>query len=151
MCVWSYYFNMLRSASSVQSLTTKTIFLCWEAINFYDAWIIAFKIWLWLASYLPISFIHILMMTTYERAKQNKATFFSNILYSGSLSDESNPSVSITLNPLILWNQTPFVHLYLVTVVSRTGNLVPNTWFNSVLFPELWVPKIAMFRLAFVN
>ena len=75
----SSYLRIDLSASSVQSLTTKIIFFCCFAITFSEARTIAFKMWLWLASYLPISVIHTLMTKTSDRAKQNKAVCFSNI------------------------------------------------------------------------
>ena len=67
------------------------------AMTLSDALMMAFRMWLWLASYRPISFIQMLMINTSDRARQKSATCFSNIFSSGPLSTESNPSVSITL------------------------------------------------------
>jgi len=51
------------------------------------------------------------------------------------------------LNPELVCIHIPFVHRYLVMVVSRMGKSVPKTALRSVLFPELWVPKMATLAL----
>ena len=113
--------------------------------------IIDFNMWVWLPSYLPISFIHIFITTTSAKARQNKAICFYSIFYYALRSAESKPSVSITLKLTIFWYHTPFVHLFLSYFVFNIGKIVPNALFINVLFPVLCVPKIAIVADALGN